>query len=370
METKNFTNSSNTTVTTVFDEIKKTKDQKQFVKLNFDEINMLLHSRGQRCGISSDNDKKNVYHELEHKVFETRVKKTMKSIVKKGWDDDLRPFSFALCSDDGKFYIIDGQSAKESVKRLKADSKKSYLIPEKFTCTYEGEMTYDRIAELTYCFNGGVPRTSWSAGDKVAAKLRMTDGEALDAFYKMKDFQYETNSLDTAVGYMFAHKYIKGDTDPEDFTLQPYYTYYADFYRSFLSTAGTIYVESGIAEENRKNHLPGRYNRVRNLKVANLLMYALDLCVHVCKKHNLDANIYLPIYSNNLNAIFNNPDMPYLRWCNIMETDKTKFVEFAEKINLYSVLYHTFKSKLKPAKLIKADYDDFLTKKYIESKIK
>ena len=369
---ENNPNPSNDAITkTVFDKIRENKENYQFVKLNRNELNQLRHSIGQRCGISCEEDMKKTYHTLEHEVFKKRVKDTVDSIINHNWKDELLSFRIALCKEDNNFYCIDGQSTIEAVNIIDKDETKPDLLPEDFTAVYLGEMTLDKIDELTFLMNGGTPKKRWSAGDIVASKLRKQGGQPLEAYYKIKDFQMETGCLETLASYFCAHKYIKADTDPESFRLYEFYEHYTDFYREFLKTAGSVYVKNGIIDENEKvgNFFP-RKKRVKNIQIGTLLLYTLDLCVYICKKHNLNVNIFLPVYNKKLLEMLNSEQMNYMKWDNIMATPKNRFIDFAEKLNLYSsVVANTFKKKI-PAKVYKSDYEEFMTKKYVENKLK
>lgn len=351
---------------------KKLKEKYEFdiLYLTREQLNSLEHSLGQRCGISREDDVDNRYHIIEHEVFEKRVKDVVDSIKNNKWTEELFSFKIALCKEDGKLYMIDGQSAIEGVNIISKDGNYASSLPEYFVCTYLGKLPLDEIDRLTLLMNSIAPRKRWAASDVVAAKLRKQGGDALKAYYIIKDFQRETGCLETMASYFCVHKYIKADTDPENFCLYEYYEHYTEFYREFLKTAGLIYVENGIIDEKESiGSYFSRWKRVKNIQIGTLLLYTLDLCVYICKQHNLNVNVFLPIYYKRILDYFNNEQLPYMKWDDAMATTKNRFITFADKIKLDSIVGKTFKNKI-PATLYKKDYEDFMTKKYVENKMK
>ncbi len=356
---------------TVFDKIKENREKKDVFELSLDELNMLQHSPGQRCGITREKDTANVYHPLEHQEFDERVKQTEKSILENGWNDNLVPFRFALCKEDNKFYVTDGQATTAACNHIKESASKSYLLPEKYSCMYDGYLTLEEIDSLTYDMNGGTHKKKWKASDNVAAELRKHGGKPLEEFLKMKDFQQETDTGETAISYMLIGDFIKRKMKAEDFKLRDYYELYADFYRDFVNNSGKVYVDDALISEDKKvAPYRSRHKATRAEGLAKHLMQTLDMCVYVCKTHNLNPYTYVPSYGKKLmKDVFNSKDVRLKKWDDIVLTPKTRFMDFAKKINLYSTVAYTFKDKL-PADVLKKDYKDFLAKKIVESEIK
>ena len=361
----------NHTTATVFDKIRENKEEARIVKLSLDELNSLSHSNGQRCGITAEEDVNHRYHPLEHQQFDERVQNTMKSIIKEGWKDDLLAFRFALCKDDNKFYITDGQSTKAACNLINANPSSSVTLPQKFSCIFEGYKTLEEIDGHTYDMNGGTHKKVWNASDNVAAVLRRDGGKPYADFLKIKDFQLETKTGETAVSYVFVGDYIKRSTKAEDFKLREYYELYTDFYRDFVTNAGKVYVDANlISEDKRVGRYRSRHNATRSEGMAKHLSQSIDLCLHICNIHNLNPHTYIPIYGRKLmSEVFNNAGMKVEKWNDIMMTPKSDFVGFASKCNLCTVIGETFKGRVLPPSY-RTDYKNFLAKKFVESKMK
>ena len=229
-----------------------------------------------RCGELTKNDAlAKGFKEGDWNSYITRAKKILKNIEKNGYSPSSL-IRIAKCSEDGKYYLIDGQGRRMAVKMY---VEKGGHINEVPCLMYNKEMNFSEIDKAIKDLNTG--NTNWKTDDLIRSVAIEMGGDTEAAFNIMEDYKdsFVKHGL-SITPYMakyvfFGEKasHIRSDNTSELSTknFRTFYDVYSNEYRRFVVNASYL---------NNELRTGDARNKVKNQDFAIGIMQVL---VSICK---------------------------------------------------------------------------------------
>lgn len=307
--------------------------KQKLIELSIKEVNNLNFHHINRCGFLDVNEAiANGFSHDDCKSFVNRCEKMLKEIKKNGFL--MNSFlCVAVCKDDGKLYLVDGQGRRGAIQLgiIKGDISTDFKVP----CIMLEGYTYDEIGELIRKFNNA-KSSPWKGLDRSFADAKQKGGDYLTAYNIVKNYA-ETHKCNIYMSRLLHFGQKGSHSKGNPLTLSDFRSnneLFTSLYSTFLSDFGKIF-------EGTHTHL--KKKRLGLAKKTDLGIIWESLINHMTKfkSSNTDLTNNIINLNNEIIKKSNKLSMEdFIRLVHIKKDDKSSFKSI---LNIGKIIDNVYK---------------------------
>lgn len=257
-----------------------------FKLLSYQELcDLKLHVIN-RCGeVNKDIALKN-YSEYQYESFIKRCNITLKDIKKRGYNPTSH-LIVAKCSDDNKYYLIEGQGRRGAI--IIGTNKGDFTINEIPCMIFSNPMTYDEIGKEIIRHNTQKSQNPWKSNDIAFSSAKQFGGAIEDAYRFEMEYRERLSTPNKSYN---ARLMIYGTSKCSHLRDKECYMTMDDFrkdYKLFMDIYE--YYVNNFGRKEKRNHFK---SKIRTQSFAIIYESFFNKLYKLLNEKNLDPYIFLP----------------------------------------------------------------------------
>lgn len=306
-----------------------------FKLLSYQELcDLKLHVIN-RCGeVNKDIALKN-YSEYQYESFIKRCNITLKDIKRRGYNPTSH-LIVAKCSDDNKYYLIEGQGRRGAI--IIGNNNGDFVINEIPCMIFSNPLTYDEIGNEIIRHNTQKSQNPWKSSDIAFSSAKQFGGPIEDAYRFEMDYRERLSTPNKSYN---ARLMIYGTSKCSHLRDKECCMTMDDFrkdYRLFMDIY-EYYVNNFGRKEVRKKYK----SKIRTQSFAIIYESFFNKLYKLLNEKNLDPYIYLP----KVNKAFceNSTKIPLDDFDKLLSLNKSHKRDFMHYSRMDYVLMNVFTNK-------------------------